>query len=92
MTDKDAMKMISKHLESYRDSDFDESQLEGICLVLEGINEDFNDDTSTEDFALYNKCEEQLGEAESMFEAINKQESIEQELDERRYESFNRFH
>ena len=92
MTDKDAMKMISKHLESYRDSDFDESQLEGIGLVLEGINEDFNDDTSTEDFALYNKCKEQLGEAESMFEAINKQESIEQELDERRYESFNRFH
>ena len=91
MKDKDALKMISKHLKKYRDADFDDSQLEDIRIVLEGINEDFNDDTSTEDLALYNHCEELLGKAEYMFEAINRQEAIEQELDERRYASFIQF-
>ena len=58
---------------------------------LEEIDATFNDDTPDEMFDLMNKCEDMLEVAQGHFDNIARQEELEQELEERRYESMRHF-
>jgi len=58
---------------------------------LDEINSTFNDDTPDEVFDLMEKCEGMLEVAKDYFENIARQEELEQELDERRYEGMRHF-
>lgn len=58
---------------------------------LEAIDSTFNDDTPDEVFDLMNKCEDMLDVARDHFDNIARQEELEQELDERRYEGMRHF-
>ena len=79
---------ISSELEAYNTSAFDDSILEAYVLELEAINDDLNDATTDFEFALYNQCEAQVEVAERFFEDVYRQEELDQELDERRYASY----
>ena len=85
MTVSKSLITISEELEHYRDSDFDECDLESLMHSLEAISEDMSDDSSDREFALYNLCDAQIGAAQRFFEDIRAEEEREQELDERRY-------
>ena len=58
---------------------------------LDEIDSTFNDDTPDEVFDLMNKCEDMLEVVKDYFYNIARQEQLEQELDERRYEGMRHF-
>jgi hypothetical protein len=58
---------------------------------LDEIDSTFDDDTPDEVFDLMNKCEDMLEVVKDHFDNIARQEELEQELDERRYESMRHF-
>ena len=82
---------IYERLDDYRSEEFTECDLESLALALEAINEDLHDNSSDEEFSLVRDCEGKIGEAERFFEDISRQEQIDEELDQRRYESARQF-
>ena len=82
---------ISSDLESYDQPEFDDSNLEGLVLSLEAICDEFDDDTTPSEWALYNKCDAKVLIAERFFEDVYAQEARDHEIDERQYESSRKF-
>ena len=78
-------------LEAYDQPEFDDSNLESLVLSLEAICDEFDDDTTPSEWALYNKCDAQVFIAERFFEDVYAQEARDQEMDERQYESARKF-
>ena len=66
----------------------DRHQLSDLVEALEAINEELHDNTSDEEFALYNKCEEEALTASSFLADEYAQEERDQFADEMQYESF----
>lgn len=82
---------IFSDLESYDQPEFDDSNLEGLVLSLEAICDEFDDNTTSSELALYQKCDARVLIAERFFEDVYAQEARDQEMDERQYESARKF-
>ena len=82
---------LSSDLEAYDQPEFDDSILEGLVLSLEAICDEFDDNTTAIEWALYHKCDAQVFTAERFFEDVYAQEARDQEMDERQYESARKF-
>ena len=82
---------LSSDLEAYNTPEFDDSSLEGLVFSLEAIHDEFDDNTTDHEWALYNQCDAQIDTAERFFEDVYAQEARDQESDERQYESARKF-
>ena len=91
MNYKKLLQNIYERLDDYRSEEFTECDLESLTLSLEAINEDLHDNSSDDEFELVRDCEGKIGEEERFFEDISRQEQIDEELDQRRYESARKF-
>jgi len=84
------IKLFSK-LDDYNRPEFDDSNLEGLVLSLEAICDEFDDNTTASEWALYHKCDAMVHTAERFFEDVYAQEARDHEIDERQYESARKF-
>ena len=66
----------------------DRHQLSDLMEALEAINEELHDNTSDEEFALYNKCEEEALTASRFLADEYAQEEREEMIAQMQYESF----
>jgi hypothetical protein len=66
----------------------DRHQLSDLVEALEAINEELHDNTSDEEFALYNKCEEEALTASRFLADEYAQEERDQFADEMQYASY----
>jgi hypothetical protein len=78
---------LSSDLDDYDQPGFDDASLEGLVLSLEGISEEFDDNTTDAEWSLYYQCDARIDVAERYFEEIYAQEARDQESDEWQYES-----
>lgn len=87
-------KLLAKlfsELDNYNQPEFDDSNLESLVLSLESICDEFDDNTTPSEWALYHKCDALVYTAERFFEDVYAQEARDQESDERQYESARKF-
>ena len=66
----------------------DRHELSDLMEALEAINEELHDNTSDEEFAIYNKCEAEAAVASRFLADEYAQEEREEMIDQMRYESF----
>ena len=66
----------------------DRHQLSDLMEALEAINEELHDNTSDEEFALFNKCEAEAATASRFLADEYAQEERDQFADEMQYASF----
>jgi hypothetical protein len=84
---KNFINLLTKLRSDIKDAS-DRHQLSDLMEALEAINEELHDNTSDEEFALFNKCEADAATASRFLADEYAQEEREEMIDQMRYESF----
>ena len=84
---KNFINLLTKLRSDIKDAS-DRHELSDLMEALEAINEELNDDTSDEEFAIYNKVESEAAVAHRFLADEYAQEEREEMIDQMRYESF----
>lgn len=84
---KNFINLLTKLRSDIKDAS-DRHELSDLMEALEAINEELNDDTSDEEFAIYNKAEAEAAVAHRFLADEYAQEERDEMIDQMRYESF----
>ena len=85
---KNFTQLLTKLRSDIKDAS-DRHELSDLMEALEAINEELNDDTSDEEFAIYNKAEAEAAVAHRFLADEYAQEERDEMIEQMRYESFN---